>query len=280
MGYQPRKRSPKGAIHHYKKSLNERGKYGKRRRCVSCLIKEETPIATKKEISEATLKRLHTLGRQRFGSSPFNQHFDRWLSNVTAVLNEFKANPNIGVDDQFVNELQQILATITRQLEDIRKNEASLDKEVKNLSDSRYRLKLINDEYAAKINQLNRSKNTQTKRLYIIIDKLKKDQDFVIKMKTGFFRGISNKKREYKEIAIAQELNERQTELELLLLDFNDRQEKFRSEYLKTREPVLEQIKDFQKIVDKSEVDGSLEERWLACEALADSVNAFLERAG
>ena len=42
----------------------------------------------------------------------------------------------------------------------------------------------------------------------------------IIRMKTGFFRGISKKKREQKEIEITQELNDRQSELELVMLGF------------------------------------------------------------
>jgi hypothetical protein len=34
----------------------------------------------------------------------------------------------------------------------------------------------------------------------------------------------------------------------------------------------------FQKTIDAMETDGSLEERWFACEALADAVNTFLQR--
>ena len=73
--------------------------------------------ATEREVSELTLKQLHTLGSQKFGSSPFSEHFDRWLTNVTVVLDEFKSHPNIGVDDQFVNECAQTLSSIKNQLE-------------------------------------------------------------------------------------------------------------------------------------------------------------------
>src|SRR5664280_2573970 len=149
MGYQPRKKSPKGAIHEYSKPLREKRKDRKRvRRGVGRPYQEEKQPATEREVSELTLRRLHTLGGQKFGSSPFSEHFDRWLTNVTAVLEEFKTHPNISADDQFAKECAQTLSSIKQQLEVISRKETALDQELNNLSDWRSRLKQINKEYA------------------------------------------------------------------------------------------------------------------------------------
>jgi DNA repair exonuclease SbcCD ATPase subunit len=239
---------------------------------------EEKHIISEREISEVTLKRLHTLGIQKFGSSPFNQHFDRWLLNVTTVLSEFESHPNINVDDEFVKERSQTLSSIKLQLENINRKEATLDQELKNLSDWRNRLKQINKEYATLACALRGQRNHEIRRLNGIINRLKKDQGNVIRMKTGFFHGVSRKDREQKETAITQDLNNRQTELELGLLDFNNKQKELQSEYDRKKEPVLEQIKKFHKIIQTLETDGSLEERWFACETLIDSLNTFLQR--
>jgi hypothetical protein len=279
MGYQPRIKSPKGAIHGYKKSLREKRKNRKRvRRGIGRPILEEKHTLTEREVSEVTLKRLHTLGIQKFGSSPFSQHFDRWLWNVTAVLSEFESNPNIGPDDQFVKECAQTLSNIKLQLENIRRKEAALDQELKNLSDWRNRLKQINIEYATLAGTIKGQRNSKIKLLYSNINCLKKEQDEVIRMKTGFFRSVSRKAREQKEIAIAQELNDKQTELELTMLDFNAKQKELQAEYARKREPVLEEIKKFRKITQLMETDSSLEERWFACEVFIDAVNTFLQR--
>jgi phage host-nuclease inhibitor protein Gam len=97
-------------------------------------------------------------------------------------------------------------------------------------------------------------------------------------MKTGFFHGISKKNRERKETVVVKELTDKQTELELVMLDFNVKQKELRAEYDRKREPVLEEIKKFRRIVQTMETDSSLEERWFACEALIDSINSFLQR--
>ena len=279
MGYQPRKTSPKGAIHGYKKPLRERRKDRKRvRRGISKPLLEEKHAPTEREITEVTLKRLHTLGIQKFGSSPFNEHFDRWLMNVTAVLEEFESHPNINVDDEFVKERSQTLSTIKVQFETLSRKEATLDQELKNQSDWRNRLKQINKECATLTGAIRGQRNREIKRLNSIINGLKKDQDIVIRLKTGFFHGISKKDREQKEMAISQELNNKQTELELAMLDFNVKQKELQTEYDRKKEPVLEQIKKFHKIIQNLETDGSLEERWFACETLIDALNTFLQR--
>jgi hypothetical protein len=97
-------------------------------------------------------------------------------------------------------------------------------------------------------------------------------------MKTGFLHGISSKRREQKEIIIEEEISDKQRELELALLDSKSKEKNLRSDYERRREPFLEEIVAFQKRVEDLEEDGSLEERWFACEALIDAVNTFLQR--
>ncbi len=279
MGYQPRIKSPKGAIHVYKKTLREKRKDRKRvDRGNVKLIREEKQPATEREVSELTLKQLHTLGSQKFGSSPFSEHFDRWLTNITVVLDEFKSHPNIGADDLFLNECAQIFSSIKDQLEVIRRKETALDQELDNLSDWRSRLKQIKEEYATLTGAVKGQRNREIKGLYKVINHLKKEQDEVIRMKTGFFHGISRKKREQKEMVIVKELSDKQTELELVMLDFSAKQKELKAEYDRKKEPVLEEIKKFRRIVQTLETDTSLEERWFACEALIDAINSFLQR--
>ena len=279
MGYQPRKKSTKGAIHKYEKPLHEKRKDRKRiRRCNGAPNFEEKHNNTEREVSELTLKRLHTLGSQKFGSSPFDEHFERWLLNVEAALAEFQSHPSIGVDDQLVMECQQILAAIKLQLDERHRKEAELNQEIKNLSDSKNRLKQIDIEYATTLSEIRNQKNAQLKRLNIGIVEIKREQKEVLRMKTGFFRGISKKERERREIAVDEELNRKQTELELVLLDYSAKRRQLRNEYDAKRERVLKQLKDYHKKMKEADTDGSLEERWFACEALIDAVNSFLQR--
>ena len=279
MGYQPRGKSPRRTIHQYKRTMHEKvkGKKGSRRQ-LGRPVEEEKPVATEREIAELTLKRLHTLGNQRFGSSPFSEHFDRWLMNVREVIGEFESNPNIGIDDQFLEEITQTLSAIKQQLESRRRRETVVEQEIAQLSDCKNHLKLINSEHAVKTREAKSRRDSQTRRLEAEITRLKTEQNRIIKLKTGFFRRLSKKKREQMEADVTKELTDRQNDLELAMMDFKAAQDELQYEFAKKKEPVLEQIKVFKKTIGNPEVDGSLEDRWLACEALIDSVNAFLER--
>jgi hypothetical protein len=279
MRYQPQKRSHRDANHEYTKPLREKSKNSVcRGRRVGKTTQEQKHIATAKEVSEGTLKRLHTLGSQKFGSSPFSEHFDCWLMNVKAVLSEFESNPNISVDEQFLRERSQILSIIEQQLEQRRLREVSLDEEQRNLSECKNILEQFKTEYLTMTKEIRRQRNREIKRLYRDIGRLKRDQDEVIRMKTGFFRGVSKKGREQKEMEISQRLTDEQRALELATLNFKVAQGKLRDEYEKKSTPVLNQMKNFQKKLDDGETDGSLEDRWFACEALIDAVNSFLQR--
>ena len=279
MGYQPQKKSPRASGRGYKKTAYEKGKAGRPKHGLAgSPTGEEKHVVTLKEISDKTLKQLHNLGRQKFGSSPFRDHFDRWLVNLTDVLSEFELNPNINVDEQFVKERSQILDAVKIELEERRRKEASLEESIKNLSNSANILEEINEEYINRMREIKRQKSKEIKRLYHSIDALKVALDTVIRMKTGFFRGISKKDRELKEIEITQELTNKQRELELATFSFTEAKARIRDEYEKKRQPIVGQIRDRQKKMDSSETDESLEDRWFACEALVDSVNALLQR--
>ena len=279
MGYQPRKKLSRDAIHEYRKSLQEKSKNRKRiRDSHGSLPAEKAQIFTEKEISEATLRRLHTLGSQKFGSSPFSEHFNRWLTNVSIVLDEFQTHPDIKVDKQFVTECTQTLSTIGSQLKERRRQETSLDQELKNLAYCRERLNQINSEYAAIASKIRGQKNRDIRRINSSINRLKEEQEEVIRIKTGLFRSVSKKEREQKEIVIVEELNNKQTELEIVILDFKNQQRILQDNYEKKKEPVLEQIYDLKKKIRHMDMDDSLEDRWFACAALIDSINSFLQR--
>jgi len=279
MGYQPRIKTPRAATRGYRKPEREKSKSGGQRRgYVGRSAREEKVVATAEELTDATLKRLHILGNQRFGFSPFSEHFELWLFTLESVLREFESSPNIGVDEQFLKERLQIFFAVQAELENKRNKETALNMDLRSINDSKTLLERFKDEYIAKAREIRRQKNREIKRLYGVIDNLQKDLDEAVRMKTGFFRGISKKDREQKELAAAQALSNAQRMLELAILDFTEARKSLRDEFENKREPLIHQIKDAQKKAESTEVDGSLEDRWFACEALADAVNALLQR--
>jgi hypothetical protein len=235
MGYRPRMKSPRASGRGNGTPRHEKAKVkGPKHRSVRSSMLEENHVAAAEEVVEKTLQRLRTLGSQRFGSSPFSEHFDRWLMNLTDVLSEFESSPNISADDQFVKERSRILSNVELELEERRREEASLDESIKSLSDSKSLLERIREEYATRAREIEGRKNSEIKRLYSNIDSLRGELDDIVRMKTGLFRGISKKDREQKETETTRGVNTGQRELELAMLDFTVVQERLRDEYERT----------------------------------------------
>jgi hypothetical protein len=239
---------------------------------------QEREIPSEQEIAQDTLKRLHILGNQKFGAFPYSEHFDRWLKSVEAVLAEFAANPNIGIDEEFIHETTLTLNSIKTTLDLIRRREITVNQEVYSLSEAKAKLQKINNQYAAQSSTVRGQKNSEIRRLNREVALIKQQLDGVIKQKTGFLHFRSKKRREQEEIGLVEELTNKDNELELAIMDLKQSQKALREEFDRKREPVAEAIKNYQKHIEDLESDGSLEERWFACETLADAVNMFLQR--
>jgi hypothetical protein len=279
MGYQSRARSSKKASREYRKEVQKKKQNSKRidRHCTKQVWEEKT-ASSQQQIVEITLKRLHTLGNQKFGSSPFSEHFDRWILNVETVLEEFEAQPDVNVDEQFTKKREQSFTTIKLQLENRRQQENSIEMQINDVSDAKNRLQQTKKEYVTKALMLKSQKIVTLKRLNREMETLKEEQDQIVKMKTGFFRGITKKEREQKEALTVQRYGDKQQEIEVATLNFKEKQKQLREEYENKCIPLLEDVKVSQKCTKEIGEDNSLEERWFACEALSDAINDFLQR--
>jgi hypothetical protein len=279
MGYQSRTRSNKKGIREYRKAFREKSKTNKRsNKHATKQDWEEKTTPSQQQIFEITLKRLHTLGNQKFGSSPFSEHFERWLLTVETVLDEFEAQPDINIDDQFTKERNQILTTIKMQLENHQQRENTIERQINSLSGAKKRLQQTNNEYLTKSLTLKNQKTITLKRLNNELEILKKEQDQIIKLKAGIFRGISKKEREQKETLAVQKHLDKQQEFEVTVLNFKEKQKQLKEEFEGKRDPLLEDVKNLQKCIKDIDEDSSLEERWLTCETLRDTINNFFQR--
>src|SRR4030042_6262157 len=123
MGYQPRRKGPR-ASGRGETPRREKAKARRREhRSTHRSMLEESHVATAEEVMDKTLKRLFTLGNQKFASSPYSEHFSRWQTDVAYVLSEFESNPTISTDEQFVKERSQILASVKLTLEERHREE-------------------------------------------------------------------------------------------------------------------------------------------------------------
>jgi chromosome segregation ATPase len=239
---------------------------------------EENHVATAEEVVDRTLKLLHTLGTQKFASSPYSEHFSRWQTDLKYVLSEFESSPTIGIDDQFVKERSQILSNVELKLEERRQEEVALEKASESLSDSKVLLEQIEKEYAARTREIEGRKTSEIKRLDSKIDDLREELDDVTRMKAGLFRAVSKKAKAQKEAEATQKLNSAQKELELAVREFTAEQERLQDEYERKKQPIIVRMRGYEKEIEHLEIDGSAEDRKVTCEALVNAVNALLQR--
>jgi hypothetical protein len=278
MGYQTRK-SSRVSGRGYARARHEKAKVkGRKHRSIRRSMLEENLVETAEEVVEKTLKRLHTLGTQKFASSPYSEHFSRWQTDLAYVMSEFESSPTISTDDQFVKERSQILLNVELKLEERRREETALEEAAKSLSDSKILLKRIEEEYATKAREFEGRKNGEIKCLNNKIDGLRAELDEVAIMKAGFFRAISKKDKAQKEAETTQKLKTAQDELTLAMQGFTEEQERFQDEYERKKQPIIVRMRGYEKEIAPLDIDGSAEDRQIACEALANAVNGLLQR--
>jgi hypothetical protein len=251
---------------------------GQKRRSGKGYILQEDQVPTSKEIVEKTLSRLRNLGNQIFALSPFSEHFGRWLIDLRVVLSEFESNPTVSADDYFVKECSRILSNVELELEKRRREEVSCDEAIKSLSDNRILLEGIEEEYAAGTREIEERKRSEIKRLSSNVDGFSEEVNRIARMKTGIFRAVSKKEKAEKEAGATQRLSSAQGELASAVQNFVAEKEKLRNEHEKRKQTLMEQIRDEEKEVENQDVDGSLETRRAACEALVNAVNALVAR--
>jgi hypothetical protein len=281
MGYSQRMRSPRDSGRGHGMPRREKAKARRQKRhSITGYSSPENHVATSDEVVERTLSRLGNLGKQVFALSPFSEHFGRWLMDVRVVLSEFEFSRAISLDDQFVEERSRILSKVEVELDERKREEASAEEPVRRLSDNRILLDRIEEEHIARAREIEGRKDSEIKRLSSNVAGLREEVDSIARMKTGIFRAISKKAKAQKEADARQRLKSAEKELALAVQDFAAEQKRLRDQYEGMKQPVIEQMRAEQKEIEDEEIDGSVEARRAACEALINAVNALVERKG
>lgn len=241
-------------------------------------VQEETTAVTSREVVDRTVNSLRNLGKQVFALSPFSEHFDRWLTDVKVVLSEFESSTSTNVDDYYVKERSEILSRAELELAEIKSMETLAEEAAQKLPESNILLKQIEKEYAAKTKRTKERKSSEIKRLANNVDRLEEELKAISEMETGIFRGLSKKAKAQKEADATKRLNQAEDELTSAEQGFSDQQKRLDEEYEKKKQPVVSQVEEQQKKVDRIEVDNSLETREATCERLIDVLNRLVQR--
>ena len=239
---------------------------------------EETNVKSPAEVADKTLSQIGTLGKQKFATSPFREHFTYWLVNIKSILSEFESEPSINIDEQFTKEVSAVLSKVENELEQKRREEISLEGVIENYSSNRIKLKKIETDYSDKTRELTTRKNTEITRLSRLAESIQGELLQIARIQAGIFRPISKKTKTAKQEEATQRLNVVQKELDSTLKTFEAEQGKLDSEYAKLKETITQQMDDQQKLMENQEVDLSAEPRTNACDSLMKTVKALMQR--
>ena len=277
MSYRPQSGSRRSAARQYSKSAHEKKAKEKKQRIGGTYHQEETEISAK-EVVEKNLGILSKLGNQIFALSPFSQYFDDWLVNLRQIISEFESNPSIKVDEQFVKERSQVFLDVEAALAEKKLQESSLTGEAKELADNNHLLVETDKEYAEKTRELSFKRNAEVQRLSHEILELEDDVASQEEIKISFFRVNARRRAAEKFARTKQNLKSKKNELEVALQSFTADQEKLHDYYEKKKQEITDRVDALHKELEKLEIDTSIDARQAACNALANAINALLQR--
>ena len=239
---------------------------------------EETAEFSTKEVVEKTLGSLSKLGNQIFALSPFSQYFDDWLVNLRQIVSEFESNSVIKADEQFVKERSQIFLDVEGAFAEKRLQESNLTGDAKALADNNHLIVETDKEYAEKTRELSFKRNAEVQRLTHKIRELEENVASQQEIKISIFKPIARRKAAEKLAQTQQNLKSTKNELEVTLQNFTAEQEKIHDNYEKKKQEITEKLDSLHKELEKLETDTSIDARQAACNALANAINALIQR--
>jgi len=250
----------------------------------------QVPKVSSKEIVEKTIGESNSLGNQVFPLPPFGQYFDNWLVNLRQLVSEFESNSTIEVDEQFGKDRSQILLDVESALARIRMEESNLIQDEKALAENNRLLEEADEEYAEKTKAISSKRDSEVERLTKkmreleseIANQEKLNQE---KPKIGIFSYRSRKEYNMAKDKAAEDLNHNKedlkattNELETSVKGFNVDQTNLDNEYEKRKQGITERAESLRGELKKLETDTSIEARQAASNALANAINALIQR--
>ncbi|MCW4047562.1 MAG: hypothetical protein NWE99_08400 [Candidatus Bathyarchaeota archaeon] len=279
MSYRPQTSSrrstgrARGEVHREKAKRKEQ-----RRHSGGKYLLEESEAPTFEGEVAKTISRLQSLGSQTFAFSPFSQYYDDWLLSLKSVLSEFESNPAVKVDEEFVWLRSQLIADVESKLAKHKQQEAELGKVTQKLSEKNHLLVQIDTEYAHATHNLASRRDGEIKRLTRRVHDYEEELEQTNMMKASILSPFARRAKSQKIADVTRKLAAAKAELESVVKQFEVEQEKLHDEYEKNKQAVIEQVRGLEKEIEKMDIDNSVEDRRVACEALINAVKRLLQR--
>ena len=234
-------------------------------------------LAALREIAEDTLHASSQLGNRVFASSPFSQYYDDWLASLKTLVADFESNSPVTVDEQFVDDRSRIFLEVESALTEKKAQEGEIGVFAKALAENDHLLFDAEKEYAENVRTLGLKRDSEVARMTKRIQELEREvqsQD-----EENSKRKILKKKTDDKLPQARVDLKAARNQLEAAQRNFAADQDTLKENYEKKRQEIAAEVERLRGQLGKLESDGSVEARQAACKALANSVNAMIQRA-
>jgi vacuolar-type H+-ATPase subunit I/STV1 len=229
-------------------------------------------------LAKSLLNAIDHLGTQRFALPPFAEHFQRWLTDLQTLLDEFRIRIPEAADTQFQERAGEILRNLQDDLAKRSQTERSTSGERNKLHQELSQLELdlskLERAYRSKLNELRFKHDRSNRKLHEEIDTLDKTRLQIIRKKPTILQRITRRPKRRLERTSA-ELETKKTKLRDDHQTFERTLQNSRNEYEKDREKLLGEIDLLkQKIEARRETeDDALEIRKQACQQIHATID-------
>jgi DNA repair exonuclease SbcCD ATPase subunit len=268
----------KGTGRQISKATREKKTKEKKQKQTAKYLQEETPEVSAKEVAERALAGVNRLGNQIFALSPFSQYFDDWLVNLKQTISEFETNPAITTDEQFQKDSEQVFADVEAALAEDRLAESTLTQEAKALEENNHKIADADKEYAETTRELSNKRNSEIQKLTSDVRELEDDLAAQQDVKFGFFKFKEKRVASEKLAQTKKDLTLAKNKLEVTIESFKAEQDKLHDNYETQKQELFDVSDRLHKQLEKLETDTSTQARQSACNALAQAINALMQR--
>ncbi len=263
----------RGKVHHEKSKRKAR-----KHRSRNQHLLEASETLCLEEIANKALERLSNLGIQTFAFSPFSQYFRDWLLSLKNVISEFESNPNVKVDEEFIEKRSQLISDIEIKLSERQREENVLENATRMLTKQRSLLVQTETELAYALQELVSERKSEIKRINRSIRILEKALKETDQGRASIFNPLARRSKLHRTTELNQKLDFAKSELESIEKEIEAKQEKLRLAYEEKKKRIVEEVRYLKRKIGTSETDNSIDDRRVVCEELGKTVKALLHR--
>jgi hypothetical protein len=243
---------------------------------------KEATTVNPDEVTSRAMNALEHLGSQRFGMSPYSEHFRRWLLDVESVVNDFRTSLPDFANEDFTTSVTQYLSSIRTELNGRIDAEEKLSAKITEaqgqLAENERKIAQLESDQRTELHELKRTSDKSMKKIRGEIDALDEERLSLIRQKPTLFERIfgGNKSRVDNS---SRSIHVKRSDLETRREDLRQRTNALKLSHEEKRKPLLERQKKLRDELDnlrRGTQDDGVEVRKMTCDQLRQAISAAI----